>query len=302
MATGLIMCLFSKSRLVASLVRTIMVSTHFLSRRISIKQKSILLVCWLSFFTSCSFANESLHSGFDSLLKKHVISIDNGASTQVDYAGFMRDKPLLDDYLSSLKKIDQATFDSWSDNHQLAFLINAYNAHTIALILTEYPNITSIRDLGSFFSSPWKKEIAPLLGQNRTLDDIEHNLIRGDNKYQEPRIHFAVNCASIGCPALREESYTGEKLDSQLQAQTQRFLADKTRNYVLDDTLHLSKIFSWYGDDFEKGWQGAHSVEAFIGLYSDALGLSEMQASKLKSGDMSISFNEYDWRLNDITH
>lgn len=264
-------------------------------------QKHTLLICWLSFFTSCSFANENLHSGFDSLLRKHVITIDNGASTQVDYAGFMRDKPLLDDYLSSLAKVNQTTFDSWNDNHQLAFLINAYNAHTIALILTEYPDITSIRDLGSFFSSPWKKEIAPLLGEIRTLDDIEHNLIRGDNKYQEPRIHFAVNCASIGCPALREESYTGEKLETQLQGQTQRFLADKTRNYVLDDTLYLSKIFSWYGSDFEQGWQGAHSVKAFIGLYSDALGLSEMQANKLIGGDMSISFNEYDWRLNDIT-
>ncbi len=264
-------------------------------------QKRTLLICWLSLFTSCSFANENLHSGFDSLLRKHVITIDNGASTQVDYAGFMRDKPLLDDYLSSLAKVDQTTFDSWSDNHQLAFLINAYNAHTIALILTEYPDITSIRDLGIFFSSPWKKEIAPLLGEVRTLDDIEHNLIRGDNKYQEPRIHFAVNCASIGCPALREESYTGEKLETQLQGQTERFLADKTRNYVLGDTLYLSKIFSWYGSDFEQGWMGAHSIEAFIGLYSDALGLSEMQISKLVSGDMSISFNEYDWRLNDIT-
>ncbi|KXJ60350.1 MAG: hypothetical protein AXW14_12835 [Alteromonas sp. Nap_26] len=278
-----------------------MVPTHLLRKIVISKQKSILLVCWLSFFASCSFANENLHSGFDSLLRKHVITIDNGASTQVDYAGFMRDKPLLDDYLSELAKVEQTTFDSWSDNHQLAFLINAYNAHTIALILTEYPDITSIRDLGSLFSSPWKKEIAPLLGEIRTLDDIEHNLIRGDNKYQEPRIHFAVNCASIGCPALREESYTGDKLETQLQEQTQRFLADKTRNYLLDDTLYLSKIFSWYGDDFEQGWQGAHSIEAFIGLYSDALGLSEMQANKLISGDMSISFNEYDWRLNDIT-
>lgn len=295
------MCLFSNSRLVGDLSRKIMVPTHLLRKIVISKQKSILLVCWLSFFASCSFANENLHSGFDSLLRKHVITIDNGASTQVDYAGFMRDKPLLDDYLSELTKVEQTTFDSWSDNHQLAFLINAYNAHTIALILTEYPDITSIRDLGSFFSSPWKKEIAPLLGEIRTLDDIEHNLIRGDNKYQEPRIHFAVNCASIGCPALREESYTGDKLETQLQEQTQRFLADKTRNYLLDDTLYLSKIFSWYGDDFEQGWQGAHSIEAFIGLYSDALGLSEMQANKLISGDMSISFNEYDWRLNDIT-
>ena len=295
------MCLFSDSKPVGDLSRKIMVPTHLLRKIVVSKQKSILLVCWLSLFTPCSFANENLHSGFDSLLRKHVITIDNGASTQVDYAGFMRDKPLLDDYLSELTKVEQTTFDSWSDNHQLAFLINAYNAHTIALILTEYPDITSIRDLGSFFSSPWKKDIAPLLGEIRTLDDIEHNLIRGDNKYQEPRIHFAVNCASIGCPALREESYTGDKLETQLQEQTQRFLADKTRNYLLDDTLYLSKIFSWYGDDFEQGWQGAHSIEAFIGLYSNALGLSEMQANKLISGDMSISFNEYDWRLNDIT-
>lgn len=295
------MYLLSDSRFVARLSRVIMLSTHVLIKIMGDKQKGIFLSCWLSCLASFSFADDNLHSEFDRLLKKHVITIDNGASTQVDYAGFMRDKPLLENYLSSLAKVERTTFDGWSDDYQLAFLINAYNAHTIALILTEYPDITSIRDLGGFFSSPWKKEIAPLLGEVRTLDDIEHNLIRGDNKYQEPRIHFAVNCASVGCPALREESYTGEKLETQLQGQTERFLADKTRNYVLDDTLYLSKIFSWYGSDFEQGWQGAHSVQAFVRLYGDALGLSEIQRSRLKSGDMTISFNEYDWRLNDIT-
>ena len=93
-------------------------------------------------------------------------------------------------------------------------MINAYNAWTVEFILTKYPDLDSIKDLGSFFNSPWDKEFIPLLGKTVSLNDIEHGLIRGSDRYNDPRIHFAVNCASIGCPALREEAYTGDKLNN----------------------------------------------------------------------------------------
>lgn len=255
-----------------------------------------------------------LHEPFSELLSEHVKTIDSGASTQVDYKGFKHNSDRLTQYLNSLAKVEKSTFDSWSEAEQLAFLINAYNAYTIDLILTEYPEIDSIRDLGGFFSSPWKKEIAPLLGKIRTLDEIEHELIRGQNKitkgYDEPRIHFAVNCASIGCPALREEAYVGAKLDSQLEAQTKRFLADTSRNRMDGNTLRLSKIFDWYSEDFEnragregKSWQGAKNIRTenlsqFLLLYKDALNLSKQQVSVLEQENAELEFLDYDWALN----
>lgn len=250
-------------------------------------------------------AGEGLHSTFDNLLSEYVTPISNGASTQVNYDGFKKERTRLNEYLAQLAKVKQSTFDSWSKNKQLAFLINAYNAYTIELILTEYPDIDSIRDLGSFFSSPWKKEIAPLLGENRTLDEIEHELIRGTNQstktYNEPRIHFAVNCASIGCPALREEAYTGDKLDEQLEAQTKRFLADASRNKMSENTLHLSKIFDWYREDFDResgSWRGTSTLNAFILLYKDAMQLTEAQVSALKNDTADIEYLDYNWALN----
>lgn len=250
-------------------------------------------------------AEEGLHSTFDNLLSKYVTPISNGASTQVNYDGFKKERNTLNEYLARLSKVKQRTFDSWGKDKQLAFLINAYNAHTIELILTEYPDIDSIRDLGSFFSSPWKKEIALLLGETRTLDEIEHELIRGTNQttkiYNEPRIHFAVNCASVGCPALREEAYTGDILDVQLEAQTKRFLADASRNKMSDNTLHLSKIFDWYREDFERdngSWRGTSTLNEFILLYKDAMQLTDAQVSALKNDTADIEYLDYDWALN----
>lgn len=255
--------------------------------------------CALSVFSLNALANSKLHEKYNALLDKHVVTIDGGASTQVDYKGFKRDQSQLSSYLDQLAAVPPRTFDSWDQNTQLAFLINAYNAYTIDLILTEYPELESIRDLGNFFSSPWDKEIAPLLGKSRSLDDIEHNLIRGDNKYSEPRIHFAVNCASVGCPALREEAYVGERLDAQLDMQTKRFLSDSSRNKIENETLYLSKIFSWYKGDFEKNWKDTNSVFEFILLYTDAMALSSAQVDLIKNGTADIDYLEYDWSLND---
>lgn len=240
----------------------------------------------------------NLHDDWQQLLKMHVKTINNGHSTVVDYAGLQQQQAQLQVYLERLSQVSQREFDSWHKTQQLAFLINAYNAWTIALILTKYPKLTSIKDLGYFFRSPWNKVFIPLLGKNRSLNDIEHDLIRNSGRYNDPRIHFAVNCASIGCPALREEAYTATQLERQLTEQTQRFLTDKTRNYIKKETLYLSSLFKWYGDDFKSGFRGAQSIEAFLLLYASSLTLTDIEKLALSEHNLPIIFLDYNWMLN----
>ncbi len=238
------------------------------------------------------------HSKWDMLLKQYVLVLDGGKVTQVDYDGFLRDRGKLTDYLDSLAEVNQDEFDSYPLDYQLAFLINAYNGWTVELILTRYPGLKSIKDLGSFLRSPWKKQFAPLLGKIRSLDEIEHSLIRGSARYDDPRIHFAVNCASIGCPALRAEAYSGEKLQEQLAEASELFLADRERNRLRDETLEVSSIFKWYREDFEQGSLGIGSLGEFFAHHAQSFGLNEEMKEKAKSGEVKIIFLKYDWSLN----
>jgi len=238
------------------------------------------------------------HASWDALLRKHVRVIDGGSVTQVDYAGMAQDASELDSYLAATAAVTRLTFDSWVLEDQLAFLINVYNAATVALILTEYPDLESIRDIGNILRSPWGREFVSLFGGSVTLDNIEHDMIRGWNIYNEPRIHFAVNCAAIGCPPLRAEAYVGNKLQQQLDDNTRLFLSDGTRNYLQGDRLYVSQIFNWYEEDFTRGWQGIDSVEEFLALYGDALGIPVDQQGALQQGEFSIRYLRYDWGLN----
>ncbi len=260
---------------------------------------ALLMSLLVSLQTGGLIAESMNHEQWDSLLKKHVKSIDGGSATALDYAGFARDTDRFKSYQDQLSHVTQTEFDQWNKDAQLAFLINAYNAFTVALILTKYPDLDSIKNLGSFFSSPWKKKFIKLLGQTRSLDDIEHKLIRGSGRYNDPRIHFAVNCASIGCPALRAEAYIADRIDLQLQDQTRQFLSDASRNRFTNGRLEVSSIFKWYREDFEKGWLGFDSLEEFFAAYAVQLGMTDEQLSNLKSGKIEIEFLDYDWRLND---
>lgn len=270
--------------------------------KVNALRASVALLLFALLFTVSIAAHAFDHAPWDGLLKRHVSSTSDGQSTQVDYVGFKLERGALKQYLASTSNVSRADFDAWSASEQLAFLINAYNAWTVELVLTGYPGIDSIKDLGSFFQSPWKKSFIPLLGERRSLDDIEHGLIRGSERYNDPRIHFAVNCASIGCPALRAEAYVGSRLDAQLDDATQRFLQDKSRNRVSDGRIKVSSIFKWYRQDFEQGWRGAHSLGAFLALYRAPLGLNATLAADLASGaaasKVGIDFLDYDWRLN----
>jgi hypothetical protein len=240
-------------------------------------------------------------SPWDALLKAHVSMLRNGQATQVDYAGLAQDRSRLKQYLASVSAVTPAQFERWESSSQLAFLPNAYNAFTIELVLTAYPDLASIKDLGSLLRSPWKKKFIPLLGETRSLDDIEQGLIRGSARYNEPRVHFALNCASIGCPALRPEAFVAERMEAQLESATSAFLSDRTRNRLEAKTLKVSSIFKWYRADFEKSWRGGNSLADFFIRYRQPLELDDALVSLLKAGEIKIDFLDYDWRLNSTT-
>jgi hypothetical protein len=245
-------------------------------------------------------AGQAQHHAWNTLLNRNVKPVNQGHSSAVDYAAMQQDSAILSGYLQQLSQITPAEFDAWDTASQLAMLINAYNAWTVQFILEKYPDIESIKELGGLFSSPWDKRFIPLLGKTRSLNDIEHQLIRGSGRYNDPRIHFAVNCASIGCPALREEAYTGAMLQQQLDDQTRRFLSDSSRNYVKDNRVFLSAIFKWYGDDFEQGFAGTYSVEAFLRRYPEAIKLPPTQQAQAEQQPLAIKFLPYDWSLNAV--
>jgi hypothetical protein len=196
------------------------------------------------------------HSAWTALLRKHVVLLGGGQASQLRYAGMAADRAALKAYLAQLSAVPAAAFDAFSKPQQMAFLINAYNAFTVELILTRYPQLESIRDLGGFLSKPWSIRNVPLLGRMMTLDEIEHDTLRARGRYDDPRIHFAVNCASVGCPMLREEAFVAERLDAQLEEQAARFMADRSRNRYAAGKLEVSRIFDWYGKDFALGHKG----------------------------------------------
>ena len=240
------------------------------------------------------------HESWNELLKKHVVVLADGQATQVNYEAMLEDRIAITQYLEELASISRGEFDAWSIPEQLAFLINAYNAWTIELILSEYSGLRSIRQIGLLPFSAWRRKIVRLFDEQHSLDEIEHGMIRGWGIYNEPRIHFAVNCAAIGCPALRAEAYLGNSLDQQLEENTKLFLSDRTRNYFLNGQLYVSSIFDWYEEDFEQGWRGINSVSEFLLNYVTELGLDLEEISFLEQERIQIRHLRYDWGLNKV--
>ena len=230
-----------------------------------------------------SIANSAFgfdHGQWDSLLKKNVVVLEGGKASQVRYASV--DRKALKAYLDQLSAVKEKEFASWPREEQMAFLINAYNAFTVAKILTRYPDIASIWDFGKIFGNPFKDEFFTLLGRKMSLDAIEHGTLR--KSYREPRVHYALNCASVGCPMLREEAYVASRLERQLEEQAVRFLSDRSRNRFRDGRLEVSKIFDWFKEDFEPR-------QAYFARYAAVLGY--------RGGEVPLSFLDYDWSLND---
>ena len=218
------------------------------------------------------------HTLLGNLLARHVW---NGV---VDYAGFKADEKKLDRYLSVLEHTDP---DALGREERFACYINAYNAWTIKLILTGYPGVKSIKDLGSIFQSPWKKKIARINGRALTLDDIEHKILRP--AFKDPRVHFAINCAAKSCPPLLSEPYRGEALDSQLSRVTRDFINTPGNHRWEGDTLWVNPIFKWFAEDFNDDPGG------FYRKYAQG----ELKRALDEKGDrLRVKFLDYDWSLN----
>ncbi|MCJ7686762.1 MAG: DUF547 domain-containing protein [Desulfobacteraceae bacterium] len=202
----------------------------------------------------------------------------------VNYQGFKNEEAKLDQYLKVLESTDTKAL---SLDEQFAFYINAYNAWTIKLILTGYPGVKSIKDLGSFFSGPWKKKICRIDGEVISLDQIEHEILR--STFKDPRVHFTINCAARSCPPLRSDPYQGAILDQQLNEMASAFINDPSRNRLERNTLYVSKIFDWFEEDFNG------DVIGFILKYAKGGLKKGLESNK---GDTVIKYLDYDWSLN----
>lgn len=218
------------------------------------------------------------HEIWDTLVKKHV-----SEEGTVDYKGFIQDSVQLNAYLDLLRK-HHPNDKNWSREEQIAYWLNVYNAFTVKLIVDHHPT-ESIKDIKNgipFVNTVWDIKFIEIEGATYDLNNVEHGILRP--QFNEPRIHFAANCASISCPRLRNEAYTAEKLDGQLTDQARYFLSNPIKNIITEERAQLSKIFSWYKGDFKK--QG--SLRDFINRYSEV---------KINE-DTKIDYLDYDWQLN----
>lgn len=248
-----------------------------------IRRTVLILFFILLLAESALAAGPPDHSVWSDLLATHV------REGKVDYQGFKKDENRLDRYLET---VDASRPRELGRSDRLAYYINAYNAWTVKLILLHFKEgkpVDSIKDIGGVFSSPWSQKICRLGGEVLTLDEIEHGIIRPE--FKEPRIHFAVNCASKSCPPLRDSAYTGEKLEQQLDSQTTAFINNPTFNHLTGDTFHVSKLFSWFEKDFEG------DILQFIIRYAS----EDLKKSLEKKGaGIRVKYLEYDWSLNSI--
>jgi hypothetical protein len=227
----------------------------------------------------------------------------------VNYKELKNSRDKLDSFVESMAKLDRTTFEKWQDNAKIAFWLNAYNSLTLKAIIDNYPikagffksriyPKNSIRQI----SGLWDKIKFNVMGKQYTLEHIEHTILRVE--FNEPRIHMAMVCAAIGCPPLRNEPYTAEKLDAQLEDQSKKFLANSEKFKLEGTVVYISPIFKWFADDFVKsygkggsfaGSTGAKgAVLRFVSEHLDETLKKEMETKKLK-----IKYLDYDWSLNE---
>ncbi|MEM1328827.1 MAG: DUF547 domain-containing protein [Bacteroidota bacterium] len=229
----------------------------------------LLSIFAFTLFTMTSAFAQVDHSAWNSILQENV-----SATGKVNYEAIKKNVSKLDKYLSTLES--NTPKSSWSKDAQLAYWINAYNAYTVKLIVDNYP-VTKITDLHD--GKPWDVKWIKIGGKTYSLNDIEHNTIR--KQFDEPRIHFAVNCAAKSCPPLLNQAWTASNLDKLLERQTRTFINNSRYNTISSGKVEVSKIFDWYGEDFG-------SLVKYLNKYSD---------TKINS-NATVEFRSYDWRLN----
>ncbi|WP_025742415.1 DUF547 domain-containing protein [Aquimarina pacifica] len=234
-------------------------------------KNTITLFILISTFGTIEAQNTFDHSVWDQALVLNV-----SPDGRVNYTGFMRDSSQLYLYFSQLS--ENPPKENWTKQEKLAYWINAYNAYTIKLIIDSYP-LKSIKDL----DKPWDKKFFKIDGEWYSLNDLEHKILR---KFGDPRIHFAINCASVSCPVVWNKAYTGDNLDQALEEQTRKFINDPTRNYITEKVVSVSQIFSWFKKDFKIN--GGNVVD-FINNY----------ATVKITNQSSKGYKEYNWMLNE---
>jgi hypothetical protein len=225
------------------------------------------------------------HAPWQRLLTQYVDTEHPSGINRFDYAVVSEaDRASLTAYLATLGRIDPRELNR---NEQYAFWINLYNALTVDLVLTHYP-VDSIRDIGGWLSTgPWDRELIEVAGQALTLNDIEHRILRPI--WRDPRIHYAVNCASLGCPNLAALAYTASNVETLLEQQAIDYVNHRRGVAVEGDRLTLSRIFDWYAEDF-----GDSRAELISHLHRYA---DERLARNIVAADGRIRY-QYDWALN----
>ncbi len=253
-------------------------------QRIAFISALIVMAVTVLFFTApvTAQAGSIDNSIYARLLDKHV------QGGLVDYKGLKADQAELEKYLGILAEVKVPAL---SENEAFAYFINVYNAWTLKLILDNYPGIDSIKDIGSFFKGPWSIEFVKLRNKTVTLDDVEHEIMRP--RFQDPRLHFVVNCASMGCPRLHDAPFEAETLDATLDMLTSKNINDPYFNSFSNGELKLVKVFDWYGED----WGGEQDKIAFVRRYAKG----ELQR-KLEnwSGEIDVDYMDWNWALNDV--
>ena len=230
------------------------------------------------------------HGAFTEVLR--AIVAEDG---RVDYQRLAADPSQLDAYLAQLAATDP---ENLSEDEQLAFYLNAYNAYILRLVAANYPIESVLKTVAGPFvpnvNSPFAQDFATIGGETVSLDEIEHAILR--ERFDEPRIHFALVCAALSCPPLRDEAYVGARVDAQLDDQARRFLMDEAKNTVPADgeTARLSKIFDWFKGDF--GGSDA-DVQRFIAPY-----FAGAARQRLADAAYDVDYRAYDWSLNDASN
>lgn len=230
------------------------------------------------------------HSPYAAVLKANV------QNEKVDYQNLKQRRENLDDYIVSLENLSEENYKKMNKHEKVAFWANAYNAITLQVIIDHYP-ITRHGFKGLLFPSSsirqipgaWDEITRRILEKETTLNEIEHEILR--KQFRDPRVHFALVCASIGCPELRNEPYEGGKLDLQLQDQIHRFFSnpEKARYDIEKQTLYLSPIFKWFAKDFD----AVGGVLSFIKAHVQVEGFRNLSANT------KIEWLDYDWSLNE---
>lgn len=246
---------------------------------------SILTISAIFFFQkrsdgqSNSNSKPISHEIWNSLLSEHVNS-----KGDVNYYGFIEDSIKFNEYIDLLSS-NHPNENNWNYNERKAYWINAYNAFTVQLIIRNYP-VESIKDLGGKIykvNTPWDQRFIFIEGIDYDLNNIEHDILR--KHYTDPRIHFAVNCASISCPKLRNESFQAEELDSQLDDASTGFINNQSKNKISKDKIEISKIFKWFKSDFTE----ESDLITFLNQYSEVKIDPHAQIDHL----------DYNWNLNE---